>query len=96
MDFVPVLELYIFYRVLEGLWEFAHPAQMCFVDLEKVTVSFVDFCGRCSSNMVSGVCTIEAGAWFALLAVSDSRACWTQAGLPFVISPVLNFYEQDF
>ncbi|KAI3376614.1 hypothetical protein L3Q82_017048, partial [Scortum barcoo] len=37
-------------RVLEGLWEFAQPVHMCFVDLEKAfdTVSLVVFCGECS------------------------------------------------
>ncbi|KAI3358423.1 hypothetical protein L3Q82_014856 [Scortum barcoo] len=37
--FVPVVEqldkLYTLHRVLEGLWEFAQPVHMCFVDLEK-------------------------------------------------------------
>uniref|UniRef100_A0A8C8DQS5 Reverse transcriptase domain-containing protein n=1 Tax=Oryzias sinensis TaxID=183150 RepID=A0A8C8DQS5_9TELE len=28
-------QLYTLSRVLEGLWEFAHPVHMCFVDLEK-------------------------------------------------------------
>ncbi|KAK3510349.1 hypothetical protein QTP70_004936 [Hemibagrus guttatus] len=28
-------QLYTFHRVLEGLWEFAQPIHMCFVDLEK-------------------------------------------------------------
>ncbi|KAI3364640.1 hypothetical protein L3Q82_011423 [Scortum barcoo] len=27
--------LYTLHRVLEGLWEFAQPVHMCFVDLEK-------------------------------------------------------------
>ncbi|KAI3371992.1 hypothetical protein L3Q82_006861 [Scortum barcoo] len=29
-------QLYTLHRVLEGLWEFAQPVYMCFVDLEKV------------------------------------------------------------
>ncbi|KAI3372277.1 hypothetical protein L3Q82_022782 [Scortum barcoo] len=29
-------QLYTLHRVLEGLWEFAQPVHMCFVDLEKV------------------------------------------------------------
>ncbi|KAI3353555.1 hypothetical protein L3Q82_020075 [Scortum barcoo] len=37
--FVPVVEhwtsSYTLHRVLEGLWEFAQPVHMCFVDLEK-------------------------------------------------------------
>ncbi|KAI3367325.1 hypothetical protein L3Q82_008369 [Scortum barcoo] len=37
--FVPVRgtldQLYTLHRVLEGLWEFAQPVHMCFVDLEK-------------------------------------------------------------
>ncbi|KAI3377038.1 hypothetical protein L3Q82_000257 [Scortum barcoo] len=28
-------QLYTLHRVLEGLWEFAQPVHMCFVDLEK-------------------------------------------------------------
>ncbi|KAI3374950.1 hypothetical protein L3Q82_021475, partial [Scortum barcoo] len=31
-------QLYTLHRVLEGLWEFAQPVHMCFVDLEKAFV----------------------------------------------------------
>ncbi|KAI3368412.1 hypothetical protein L3Q82_025369 [Scortum barcoo] len=50
-------QLYTLHRVLEGLWEFAQPVHMCFVDLEKAlhsTVSLVVFCGECSMSMGSG------------------------------------------
>ncbi|KAI3375494.1 hypothetical protein L3Q82_003824 [Scortum barcoo] len=43
-------QLYTLHRVLEGLWEFAQPVHMCFVDLEKAfdRVPHVVFCGECS------------------------------------------------
>ncbi|KAI3366377.1 hypothetical protein L3Q82_000535 [Scortum barcoo] len=31
-------QLYTLHRVLEGLWEFAQPVHMCFVDLEKAFI----------------------------------------------------------
>ncbi|KAI3376467.1 hypothetical protein L3Q82_016926 [Scortum barcoo] len=47
--------LYTLRRVLEGLWEFAQPVHMCFVDLEKAFdhVSLVVFCGECSVRRCS-------------------------------------------
>ncbi|KAI3366514.1 hypothetical protein L3Q82_000648 [Scortum barcoo] len=79
-------QLYTLRRVLEGLWEFAQPVHMCFVDLEKAfpdRVPHVVFCGECSASMGSGafakgcsvsVLTTGAGAWFALMGIAGSKS----------------------
>ncbi|KAI3359375.1 hypothetical protein L3Q82_002875 [Scortum barcoo] len=45
-------QLYTLHRVLEGLWEFAQPVHMCFVDLEKAfdrPCPLMVFCGENSA-----------------------------------------------
>ncbi|KAK3530795.1 hypothetical protein QTP70_002825 [Hemibagrus guttatus] len=56
-------QLYTLHRVLEGLWEFAQPVHMCFVDLEKaMTMSLLAFCGRVyippSANVKEALCEL--------------------------------------
>ncbi|KAI3355631.1 hypothetical protein L3Q82_004184 [Scortum barcoo] len=54
-------QLYTLRRVLEGLWEFAQPVHMCFVDLEKAFEPCPSWysVGRSRDQT-------RAGAWFAL------------------------------
>ncbi|KAI3370569.1 hypothetical protein L3Q82_007074 [Scortum barcoo] len=71
-------------RVLEGLWEFAQPVHMCFVDLERwhSTVSLVVFCGECSAVSVargrreSGLGTTGFHLCFLRMMLS----CWLHQG----------------
>ncbi|KAI3377171.1 hypothetical protein L3Q82_009083 [Scortum barcoo] len=77
-------QLYTLRRVLEGLWEFAQPVHMCFVDLEKAfdRVPRGILWGVLREYGVQGpllravrsLCTTGAGAWFALPAMMLS--CW--------------------
>lgn len=56
--------LYTLQRVLEGLWEFAHPVDMCSVDVEKAF-------NRVPRHVLSRVLQ-EYGAWGPLLVVVQS------------------------
>ncbi|KAI3360417.1 hypothetical protein L3Q82_002321 [Scortum barcoo] len=66
-------QLYTLHRVLEGLWEFAQPVHMCFVDLDKAF-------GRVPCLLV-GYCMTGAGAWFTLPAMMLS--CWLHQARTF-------------
>ncbi|KAI3351692.1 hypothetical protein L3Q82_020527 [Scortum barcoo] len=100
-------QLYTLCRVLEGLWKFAQPVHMCFVDLEKAF-------DRVPRGILWG-CSVSMGIRGPLLRAVWSlydleqelgshcravrpvpSACWTPAGLPFVTGPVHNLYGQDY
>ncbi|KAI3357977.1 hypothetical protein L3Q82_003002 [Scortum barcoo] len=103
-------QLYTLHRVLEGLWEFAQPVHMCFVDLEKAF-------DRVPRGILWGVLR-EYGVREPLLLLRAVRSLYDRSrslvriagsksdlfpvhvglrqGLPFVTGPVHNLYGQDF
>ncbi|KAI3359971.1 hypothetical protein L3Q82_014301 [Scortum barcoo] len=102
-------QLYTLHRVLEGLWEFAQPVHMCFVDLEKAF-------DRVPRGILSVGCSCEYGVREPLLRAVRSlydrsrslvRIAGSKSDLFPVhvglrqgcpLSPVLshNLYGQDF
>lgn len=93
-------------RVLEGAWEVAQTAYMCFVDLEEGfnRVRRGSLWGALQRSLSQWpftrgypVSDSRAGVWSALPVLSWTLpdACWTLTGLPSVICPVNNLYGQD-
>ncbi|KAI3357887.1 hypothetical protein L3Q82_016268 [Scortum barcoo] len=101
-------QLYTLHRVLEGLWEFAQPVHMCFVDLEKAfdRVPRGILWGVLCEYGVRGPLLRAVRSLYdrsrSLVRIAGSKSdlfpstCWTPAGLPFVTGPVHNLYGQDF
>ncbi|KAI3367011.1 hypothetical protein L3Q82_009640 [Scortum barcoo] len=95
-------QLYILHRVLEGLWEFALPVHMCFVDLEKAfdRVPRGYPVGECSEYGVRGplLRAVQVSVRLEQELGSHCRqkvrpvpsACWTSAGLHFVTGKIMN------
>ncbi|KAI3359711.1 hypothetical protein L3Q82_013809 [Scortum barcoo] len=69
--------------VLEGLWEFAQPVHMCFVDLEKAfdRVPYVVFCGGAFAKGCSVSVRPEQELGFALPAMM--LYCWLHQARTF-------------
>ncbi|KAI3369205.1 hypothetical protein L3Q82_007444 [Scortum barcoo] len=99
----------LFKKVLEGLWEFAQPVHMCFVDLEKAfdRVPRGILWGVLREYGVRGPLLRAVRSLYndrsrSLVRIAGSKSdpvpstCWTPAGLPFVTGPVHNLYGQDF
>lgn len=97
-------QLYALFRVLEGLWEFTQPIQMCFWDVEKAFESVpCSIMWGCSWSMRSkalcqGLCCLymmRAGAWSIChwsIASNKSDLVLVSAWLPFITRSVHYFY----
>ncbi|KAI3355921.1 hypothetical protein L3Q82_004470 [Scortum barcoo] len=102
-------QLYTLHRVLEGLWEFAQPVHMCFVDLEKA----FDRVPRgilwgvlreygVREPLLRAVRSLLYDRSRSLVRIAGSKSdlfpvhVGLRQGLPFVTGPVHNLYGQDF
>lgn len=93
-SFGTLAQLHTFHRVLEGPWEYAQLIHMCFVDLEK---AFNRVPHGIMWEVLLEYQAQGAGAWLALLAVSQICVWYIwNSGMPFITGSVQNFYGQNF
>ncbi|KAI3358693.1 hypothetical protein L3Q82_015103 [Scortum barcoo] len=102
-------QLYTLHRVLEGLWEFAQPVHMCFVDLEKafdrvprgIILWGVSSCMGSEGPLLRAVRSLYDRSRSSVRITGSKSDLFPvhvglRQGLPFVTGPVHNLYGQDF